>query len=92
MLLFVGKEKIYFVFVVLKYSRRKYRNPPKKKHWLSLRLNLKKKSCCMKRKGSPKTNRKLQKDTGANFKGFPLANLRQFEYEKEYWPWYGSVD
>lgn len=46
----------------------------------------------MKRKGSPKTNRKLQKDTGANFKGFPLANLRQFEYEKEYWPWYGSVD
>lgn len=53
MLLFVGKEKIYFVFVVLKYSRRKYRNPPQKKTLAIFKVKFKKKIMLYEKKRKP---------------------------------------
>lgn len=74
------KRKIFYnASIKIKYSRRIYKKPI---NMVIFKVNLKYRVVAeVKEALRPRGNH--HKNTGASFKGFPLANLRQFEHKKE---------
>lgn len=79
-MLFMRKEdKKYFIYTSIKVLQKDIQET-NNNSYLQGKVN---KSCCTRSKEVLRPMRSHHKDTGASFKGFPLANLRQFEYKKE---------
>lgn len=73
------KRKIFYNAIKKKHSRRIYKKPI---NMVIFKINLK--YCVVAEvKEALRPRESHHKNTGASFKGFPLANLRQFEYKKE---------